>query len=299
MKILSTPVSQFENIQDFPFVPNFCEVEKGLNMHFVDEGKGPIVLLLHGEPSWSYLYRKMIPILVAAGYRVIAPDLIGFGKSDKPINKEAYSFKSHLSWLQTLLSKLQLKDIHLFCQDWGGLLGLRTVGDDENLFSSITVSNTFLPLTGIPANEAFKKWRHFSQVSPEFSAAAVLQMGTVSELSKEVLAAYDAPFPTEEYKAGARIFPTLVPFDGEDPYNEIPNCDKAWKVLEKWEKPFLTLFGDSDPIMRGGDMFFQMKVPGAKGQAHAIIKDGGHFIQEEKGEELAGHLLAFLRSQNV
>lgn len=296
MNILNTPESQFKNLRDYPFKPNYCEVQTGLNMHYLDEGSGPVVLLLHGEPSWSYLYRKMIPILVGAGFRVIAPDLIGFGKSGKPDKQEDYSYKKHLDWLKELLFKLELNNINLFCQDWGGLLGLRIVGEDESLFSTITVSNTFLPRTGIPANEAFKKWRHFSQVSPHFSCGGVVQMATVSDLPDEVIAAYEAPFPDDTYKAAARVFPTLVPFDGEDPYSEIPNCDKAWKALENWNKPFLTLFGDSDPIMKGGDLFFQMKVPGAKGQAHQIIKDGGHFIQEEKGEELARLMVDFIET---
>ena len=296
MNILTTPESRFKDLRDYPFKPNYHEVDTGLNMHYLDEGRGSVVLLLHGEPSWSYLYRKMIPVLVNAGFRVIAPDLIGFGKSGKPDKQEDYSYKKHLDWLKALLFKLGLKNINLFCQDWGGLLGLRIVGDDESLFSTITVSNTFLPRTGIPANEAFKKWRHFSQTSPRFSCGRVVQMATVSNLPDEVIAAYEAPFPDDTYKAAARVFPTLVPFDGEDPDYEIHNCDKAWKTLENWNKPFLTLFGDSDPIMKDGDVFFQMKVPGAQGQAHQIIKDGGHFIQEEKGEELARLMVDFIET---
>ncbi|MGB5818128.1 MAG: haloalkane dehalogenase [Saonia sp.] len=296
MNILTTPDSRFEGLTDYPFVPNYCEVQPGLRMHFVDEGSGPVILLLHGEPSWSYLYRKMIPILVDAGFRTIAPDLIGFGKSDKPDNQEDYSYQKHVDWLKTLLSKLELKSIHLFCQDWGGLTGLRIAAEEESLFNSIVVSNTFLPRTGVYANEAFKKWRYFSQNTPHFSSGGVLQLGTVSNLSDEVIAAYDAPFPDDSYKAGARVFPKLVPFDGEDPYNAIPACDAAWEILEKWEKPFLTLFGDSDPIMKGGDLFFQAKVPGAKGQAHQIIKDAGHFIQEEKGAELSHLIIGFIRA---
>ncbi|WP_411031615.1 haloalkane dehalogenase [Spongiimicrobium sp. 3-5] len=296
MNILTTPPSNFEGLMDYPFEPNYCEVAPELKMHYVDEGAGPLILLLHGEPSWSYLYRKMIPILTKAGFRTIAPDLIGFGKSDKPDQPEDYSFKKHLEWLSALISKLQLTDIHLFCQDWGGLTGLRIVGEQQHLFASITASNTMLPRTGIYANEAFKQWRDFSQKTPHFSAGRILQLGTFSTLSDEVMAAYDAPFPDDSYKAGARVFPKLVPFDGEDPYNEIPNCDAAWKVLEAFNKPFLTLFGDSDPIMKGAERFFQKVVPGAKEQNHQIIKDAGHFIQEEKGEELAAALVKFINS---
>lgn len=295
MKILKTPESRFKDLKEYPFVPKYCKVAPDLEMHYVDEGSGPIVLLLHGEPSWSYLYRKMIPILVDHGFRAIAPDLIGFGKSDKPVSQEDYSYENHLKWLKGFLTKLELNELHLFCQDWGGLLGLRIATEMESHFETITVSNTFLPRTGIFANEAFLKWRHFSQSSPDFDTGKVLQMATVATLSDEVIEAYNAPFPDDSYKAGARVFPMLVPFDGEDPFNAIPVCDAAWKVLERWEKPFLTLFGDSDPIMKGGDLFFQAKVPGAKGQPHQIIKDGGHFIQEEKGEELAKILVDFLK----
>ncbi len=296
MHVLRTPDACFENLKDYPFTPNYCNVQPNLRMHYIDEGQGPTVLLLHGEPSWSYLYRKMIPILTAAGFRVIAPDLIGFGKSDKPSNTEDYTFKRHQEWLTSLLKTLELSEIHMFCQDWGGLLGLRIAATNEALFNTVTVSNTFLPRTGMSANAAFKKWRDFSQHTPHFSAGGVLQMATVSSLDDEVVNAYEAPFPDDSYKAGARIFPVLVPFDGDDPFEELPSCDAAWKVWEQWKKPLLTLFADSDPIMRGGDLFFQRVVPGAKGQPHKIITAAGHFIQEDKGEELANIMVEFITS---
>ncbi len=295
MKIQKTPASRFEWLNDYPFRANYSAVDEELQMHYVDEGEGPVVLLLHGEPSWSYLYRKMIPILVTEGFRVVAPDLIGFGKSDKPVDRQAYSFERHVAWLKNLVTNLELYEINLFCQDWGGLAGLRLAAENEKLFSSIVASNTFVPRSGVRANDAFLKWRHFSQTAPEFNAGSVLQMGTVSRLSKEIMAAYDAPFPDDSYMAGARIFPKLVPFDGDDEANALPACDATWRVLEKWGKPFLTLFGDSDPIMRGADTFFQSKVPGAKGQPHQIIQEAGHFIQEEKGDELAHLLVNFLK----
>ncbi|MFD0862414.1 haloalkane dehalogenase [Sungkyunkwania multivorans] len=295
MKILKTPASRFENLPDYPFQSNFCEMAEGLRMHYLDEGDGPIVLLLHGEPSWSFLYRKMIPIFKDAGFRVIAPDLIGFGKSDKPSETSDYSFQNHIDWLKQLIFKLGLKDINLFCQDWGGLTGLRIAAEEAQLFSRIVVSNTFLPMSGLKANEAFRNWRDFSQKVPEFPVSTILQKATVSELSKEILAAYDAPFPDETFKSGARIFPALVPFEGEDPHNALPACDAAWEVLKKWTKPLLTLFGDSDPIMKGGDKYFQLAVPGAKGQEHREIKGGGHFIQEDAGEELAKLMIAFIQ----
>ncbi len=296
MKILTTSENRFSDLEDYPFKAHFCEVGQGLKTHYVKEGNGPTVLLLHGEPSWSYLYRKMIPILVEKGYQVIAPDLIGFGKSDKLGAPQEYSYAKHVAWLMQLVTTLKLTDIHLFCQDWGGLCGLRLAAENQELFATITASNTFVPRTGIKANEAFLKWRHFSQTTPNFHAGGVLQMGTVSELSEKVIAAYDAPFPDDTYKAGARVFPKLVPFDGEDFDNALPACDATWAVLEKWEKPFLTLFGDSDPLMKGGDLYFQAKVPGALGMPHRTIEKAGHFIQEDKGEELAEHLAAFLKA---
>ncbi len=298
MKIVNTPDSYFEDLKDYPFEPNYYEVQLGLRMHYIDEGEGPIVLLLHGEPSWSYLYRKMIPVLVENGFRCIAPDLIGFGKSSKIVGKEHYSFQLHLNWLQSLLKKLSLSSINLFCQDWGGLLGLRTVADFPDWFKTVAISNTFLPKSGINASPAFLRWREFSQNASSFDCAGVLQMGTVSILNGESLKAYNAPFPDDTFKDAAKIFPALVPFDGEDPENEIPNCDKAWSVLEKWEKPFITLFGDSDDIMKDGDLFFQSKVPGAKGQPHKLIENAGHFIQEDKGEVLAMLLSDFVKNNN-
>lgn len=298
MKIINTPDSYFENLKDYPFAANYHEVQEGLRMHYVDEGEGQTILLLHGEPSWSYLYRKMIPILVGNGFRCIAPDLVGFGKSSKIVGKEHYTFKSHLGWLTSLLEHLNLMDVHLFCQDWGGLLGLRSVVNNPDMFSTITVSNTFLPHSGIKATAAFIQWRNFSQNSPFFDCAGVLQMGTVSTLNGDILKAYNAPFPDDSYKDGAKTFPALVPFDDEDAHNEIPNCDAAWKVLSTWDKPFLTLFGDSDDIMKNGDLFFQSRVPGAKGQSHKLIENAGHFIQEDKGEELAALLSDFIKSNN-
>ena len=292
--IKRTPESRFEDLKDYPFQSRYREVQEGLNMHYLDEGPkdGPCVLLLHGEPSWSYLYRKMIPELTGRGYRCIAPDLIGFGKSDKPLRQEDYSYQAHFNWLSTLLAKLQLKDIILFCQDWGGLLGLRIVADQPELFSMVIASNTFLPTGEFAANESFLKWRAFSQSSPKFDIGKVIDMGTVQDLSPEVISAYNAPFPSEEFKAGARVFPMLVPIEKDDPQAEANRA--AWKVLAQWKKPFLTVFGTGDPIMRGVEKIFQKLVPGTQGQEHKLL-DAGHFIQEEKGEELAEIIDAFYR----
>jgi haloalkane dehalogenase len=294
MKVIKTPQERFNTLPEYPFSPNYLEVEEGLNMHYLDEGdvKAPIVLLLHGEPSWSYLYRKMISVLVNNGFRAIAPDLIGFGKSDKITEKSAYSYATHLNWLRTFIEKLDLTEITLFCQDWGGLLGLRLITELEDRFSLVVASNTGLPTGNIPMPESFQKWKEFSQNSPKFDIGRVIQAGTLQELSDEVVAAYNAPFPSEEYKAGARMFPTLVPASPDDP--ESNNNRLAWKKLMQWKKPFLTIFGDGDDIMRGADKALQKFIPGTKGQKHTMLH-AGHFIQEEKGEELATLITQFYK----
>jgi haloalkane dehalogenase len=265
-------------------------------MHYLDEGPktGQIVLLLHGEPSWSYLYRKMIPGLVAAGHRVIVPDLIGFGKSDKPTKMTDYSYQRHVDWMKLFISKMELKDITLFCQDWGGLIGLRILAEEMHLFKRVVAANTILPTGDVPPNQAFLDWQKFSQESPVFDIGTVLQIATVSNLPDDVIAAYNAPFPDDSYKAGARIFPTLVPTRPDDPASE-PNR-KAWQNLMTCELPFLTTFSDSDPIMKGLDKFLQSVIPGAKNQEHTTIIGGGHFLQEDKGEELAEVVNQFIEA---
>ncbi len=292
IEAIKTPESRFENLPDYPFKSNYLKAEEGISMHYVDEGdmNDPVVLMLHGEPSWSYLYRKMIPILVDNGFRAVAPDLIGFGKSDKPVNRTDYSYQKHIDWLTTFIEQLNLRNIILFCQDWGGLTGLRLVTLMEDRFSMVIASNTWLPVGNIPMPESFLQWREYSQHSPGFNIGKVLNMGTLQELSEEVIAAYNAPFPSEEYKAGARMFPTLVPIEPDDP--ESLKNRKAWEILGKWEKPFLTIFGEGDDIMIGAEKFFQQMIPGAKGQKHALL-NAGHFIQEEKGEELAELIVQF------
>lgn len=296
MNILKTPESQFENLQDFPFKANYVEVGNGLAMHYVDEGENTdeTVLMLHGEPSWSYLYRKMIPIVVNAGYRVVAPDLIGFGKSDKPSEQDDYSYQKHMDWMTAFVKNVDLQNITLVCQDWGGLLGLRLAAENQERFKRITASNTFLPTGKGKPSEAFLKWQTYSKTSPKFNIGNIVNGGCVSTLSDEVIAAYDAPFPDDSYKAGARIFPSLVPTTEDDP--AIPANLEAWKVLTQWEKPFLTAFSDSDPITKGGDAYFQKVVPGTKGQNHFTIKNGGHFVQEDKGEEWAEAIVEFIKN---
>ncbi len=240
---------------------------------------------MHGEPSWAYLYRKMIPVLTAAGHRVVAPDLVGFGRSDKPTERDDYTYQRHVDWMTSWLKAVDLEDATLVCQDWGALIGLRLVAENPDRFDRIVVANGFLPTGDAPAGEAFLNWREYSQNTPEFHVGGIIKGGCRTPLSEEVIAAYNAPFPDDSYKAGARKFPVLVPISPDDPAAG-PNKE-AWKVLEKWEKPTLTAFSDQDPITRGGDRAFQSRVPGTKGQPHTTIEGGGHFLQEDKGEELA------------
>ena len=298
MNILRTPEAAFENLQDFPFNENYHTLSSGLRVHYLDEGnvKNPIVLLLHGEPSWSYLYRTMIPTLVANGMRVIAPDLVGFGKSDKPSEQSDYTYAKHIDWMQELLDLLELQNIHMFIQDWGGLIGLRLLTANPDNFASVVAANTMLPTGSVTPPQAFLDWQNFAANSPKFDVATVIQMATTTQLSKEVMEAYNAPFPTDEYKAGARVFPALVPTTEDDP--ESDNNKKAWGVLTQWQKPFLTLFSDQDPITKGGDQVFQKLVPGTQSQKHHTIS-GGHFLQEDAGPEITAHMVDFYKKNDL
>ena len=294
MEILRTPDTQFENLPNYPFQPNYIDLD-GLRMHYVDEGSNDneVVLMLHGEPDWSFLYRKMIPIVAEAGYRVIAPDLIGFGKSDKPANMADYSYQSHMDWITSFIKKLDLKNITLVCQDWGGLLGLRLAAEQADRFKRIAAANTFLPTGDFPMPDAFKQWQEYSQKVPVFEVGKIVSKGCVHPLSEEIIAAYDAPFPEEKYKSAARIFPKLVPTSPDNPASAANRA--AWQVLMKWEKPFITNFSDSDPITGGGDKLLQKMIPGTKGQNHETIIGAGHFLQEDKGEEWAKRIVAFIQ----
>jgi len=290
---LRTPDTRFRDLPDYSFAPHYATVG-GVRIHYVDEGPpdtSPVVLM-HGEPSWSYLYRHMIPILAEAGHRIVAPDLVGFGKSDKPAERSAHTYQRHVDWMRALLiDELDLQHMTLFGQDWGGLIGLRLVAEHPDRFARVVAANTALP-TGEGANEAFAQWRTFSQEVPAFPVGRILQQATATDLPPEVLAAYEAPFPEERYKAGARKLPALVPTSLDDPAVQANRA--AWKVLSSWEKPFLTLFSDHDPITAGGEKVFQRRVPGASDQPHQIITDVGHFLQEDKGEELAQLVNTFI-----
>lgn len=300
MRLLRTPDERFRDLPGWPFAPRYAEVPSGdggrLRVHYVDEGPrgAPAVLLLHGEPSWGYLYRKMIPLLVRAGLRAVAPDLVGFGRSDKPAERSDYTYQRHVDWMGAFLREGDLRDLTLFAQDWGGLVGLRLVAEEPDRFARVVAANTFLPTGDQPAGEAFERWRRFSQEVPVFPAGAILQAATATELPPGVVAAYDAPFPDEAYKAGARQFPLLVPTRPDDPAAE-PNR-RAWGALARFERPFLTAFSDGDPITRGFERAFQERVPGARGREHPTIRGAGHFLQEDRGEELAELVAGFVRT---
>ncbi len=298
MKVLRTPDEQFEKLPGYDFPPNYLmtdDFEGGqLRVHYLDEGPkhAAPILLMHGEPSWSYLYRKMIPVLVDAGHRVIAPDLVGFGRSDKPDNREDYTYRRHIGWMQSVIDQLELSNITLVCQDWGGLIGLRLVTANTARFARVVAANTMLPTGDHNPGEAFESWKKFSQEVPEFNSGGIIKGATTTDLPQAVIDAYNAPYPEERYKEGARQFPTLVPVSTDNPETEA-NRD-AWKILSAWKKPFLTAFSDSDPITAGGDQLMQKLIPGCQGQAHTIIKNGGHFLQEDQGEALANTVNLFI-----
>lgn len=295
MEILRTPDDRFANLPGYEFAPHYVELGD-LRMHYLDEGPrdGALVLCLHGEPSWSYLYRTMVPTLVAAGLRVVAPDLVGFGRSDKPSERAAYTYARHVDWMASFVDRLDLRSVTLFCQDWGGLIGLRLVAEAGDRFARVVASNTFLPTGDQPTPPAFAAWQSFSQNVPEFPIGNIVARGCARPVEAAVIAAYDAPFPDERYKAGARQFPMLVPTRPDDPASA-PNR-AALERLRTFTKPFLTAFGDSDPITRGADRLLQTMIPGATGQPHVTIAKGGHFVQEDAGPELAAIVAAFVRS---
>ena len=290
MKVLRTPDERFENLPDFPFEPHYLNIEDqdlgGLRVHYLDEGPGdaPTILCLHGEPSWSFLYRKMIPVFTAAGYRVVAPDLPGFGRSDKPADRNDYSYSKHVQWMRDWLEAAELKNITLLGQDWGGLIGLRLLAENPELFSRFSLSNTGLPTGDQGVSEAFERWRQFSQNDPEFDCGIIVNQFGRGSLSEDEIAAYRAPFPSNDYKEGARQFPILVPTSPDDPASE--ENRRAWSILMNWEKPALMCFSDNDPITNGADRPFLKLVPGTRNQPHITLK-GSHFIQEEDGETWA------------
>jgi haloalkane dehalogenase len=296
MQVLRTPDDRFQGLADWTFAPHYLQIKDAdgteLRLHYVDEGPrdGPVVLLMHGEPSWAYLYRKIIPALVGKGRRVIAPDLIGFGRSDKPAARADYTYERHVAWMSDWLKALDLKDITLFCQDWGGLIGLRLVAAFPERFAGVIVGNTGLPV-GAGFSEGFNAWLSFSQSVPQMPIGVIVNGGCARDLGPAEIAAYDAPFPDESYKEGARQFPLLVPVTPH--HASVTENLAAWTVLEAFDKPFLTAFSDGDAVTKGGDAVFQQRVPGAKGQPHVTLH-GGHFLQEDSPAEIAGLIDAMI-----
>lgn len=298
MKVLRTPEAAFEGVTDYPFSPHYLDVTDALlganlRVHYIDEGPrdAPVVLMMHGEPSWSYLYRKMVAPVVAAGFRVVAPDLIGFGKSDKPAAQSDYSYARHVAWMRSWVEQLDLQNVTLACQDWGSLVGLRLVAEMPDRFAGVALSNGGLPEGG-DAPRAFAIWRAFSKWSPVFPIGKIVSAGTKRGLSLDEIAAYDAPFPNSSFKAGARIFPSFVPFENNV---AVPDQKRAWQVFDTWEKPFLCCFSDQDRITRGGESRFIGRVPGTSGQNHRSLH-GGHFIQEDDPEGFVACILEVARA---
>ena len=303
MEILRTPDDRFADLPDWPHDPVYTVVpadasgEQTLRIHHADvsadDWSGETVLCMHGEPSWGFLYRKMIPVLTGAGHRVVVPDLVGFGRSDKPAELSDYTYERHVTWMSHWLVANDLTNLTLVCQDWGGLIGLRLATAFPDRFSRIVIANTGLPTGDPPPNEAFLAWRNFSQTTPVFATSTIIQGGCATKpLAPEVLAAYDAPYPDESFKAGARIFPTLVPASLDDPSSSANLA--AWKVLETWSKPFSCAFSDKDPVTRNGEWAFRRVVPGAQDSLHTTIEGAAHFLQEDRGPELASFVNAVI-----
>ncbi len=299
MELLRTPDDRFGDLPGYPFDPHYVDVrgdtDVDIRVHYVDEGPRDAtetVLLLHGEPTWSYLYRKMIPVLADAGHRVVAPDLVGFGRSDKPADRTDHTYARHVAWMSEALDAIGLDGLTVFGQDWGALTGLRLVADNPERFRRVVIGNGGLPTGDQRMSEAFLSWQKFSQETPEFPVGGIINGGCTSDLAPEVVAAYDAPFPDESYKEAARQMPALVPTSPDDPAADANR--RAWEVLEAFDKPFLTAFSDSDPVTAGADRPFRERVPGAKGVDHTTIEGAGHFLQEDQGEDLARVIANFI-----
>ncbi len=297
MPVIRTPDERFSKLSDFPFTPRYVDIN-GVRVHYVDEGKGETILCLHGEPSWLFLYRKMIASM-STQHRVVAMDFIGFGRSDKFTEREAYTFQMHRDTLMGFVKAINLEQITVVVQDWGGLIGLAVVAHMPERFARLVIMNTGLPTGKGKPSEAFLAWRNFVESHPDLEIGQSMLRGMAhpEKIAKEVIAAYEAPFPDVTYKAGAAMWPLLVPVSPEDP--AAAEMRHAREVLSRCDKPALVMFSDEDPITGGGDKFFRSLIPTAKDQPEIIIKDAGHFLQEEKGEEISQHILDFMRRTPV
>lgn len=296
METLRTPDDRFTDLPGFRYEPTYVQTSDGLRVALIDEGPrdGQVLLLMHGEPTWSFLYRKMIGPLVEAGFRVVAPDLVGFGRSDKPAQENDYTYARHVEWMRSaLFDELDLTDVVLFCQDWGGLIGLRLVGEHPERFRAVCASNTGMPDGSVRMGDDWQQFAAFVEKTPDLPIGFLVTSGCLHGLPDEVAAAYDAPFPDATYKAGARTFPSLIPQTDDDP--AVPAQRAAWATLRAFDKPFLCAFADSDPITKGGDSYLLQHIPGAKGQPHTTIEGASHFVQEDRGEQLADVLAQWVR----
>lgn len=290
MTVLRTPDERFDNLPDYDFSANYVTVQDSalgdMRMHYLDEGDPShrTVVLLHGEPTWSYMFRRTVPVLVAAGFRVIAPDLIGFGKSDKPSTQGAYTYESHVRWLKDFVEQLQIQDAAVVGHDWGGLLGLRLVTEVDQFAAGYVATNHGYPTGDMPANDALRAWQETALTAVDFDVAAIVNRACTTELSDGELRAYDAPYPDDSYKAGARVFPSLIPVTPDDPSTNAVRASRA--VLEGSSLPFLTVYGEQDPIAGGADAMFQGLTPGAGGQPHVRLVEAGHNMPEDSPETL-------------
>jgi len=296
VEVLKNDPSDFEGLKDWEYKENFytLKTEYGdMNIHYIDEGSSSenTVLLLHGEPDWGYIYRKFIDPLVAAGARVVVPDLPGFGKSDKLSERSSYTYEKYVNWMETWMKDLELNNITLFGQDWGGLIGLRLVAENEDMFKNVVISNTALPTGDISAGKAFEDWKNYAQTVDNFHAGGIIKGGTVKGLDQYVIDAYNAPFPDDSYKEAARQFPMLVPVTPDNPSSQ--KNREAWEMLKNWNKPFLCVFSEQDQIFNGVDKAFTKLIPGCQNQPHKTIQ-GGHFIQEDNPEECIEAILHVL-----
>lgn len=297
VRVYKTSPDRFLNLKDYPFQPHFLDV-KGLQMHYADEGPPDSrpLMLLHGVPSWSYIYRNMIPEIAASGTRVVIPDLIGFGKSDKPKGTKYHTYKSHINWIKNFIESLHLKDLILFGHDWGSLIGLRLAAESPGLFTGIIICNGMLPTGEQKMHRSFNIWKLVSHYFPSIPVDMVISAGMTGRLGKEERRAYNAPFPSAMYKDGIRAMPRRVPVTADDP--ESVSNRRAWEELKNWRKPFLTIFSDNDPVTMGGDKYLQARIPGCTGQDHRILQ-GGHFIQEEKSDELTSIIIKFIKNLDI
>ena len=296
MDALRTPDDRFAGLPDFDYPPRYADVD-GLRLAYVQAGPpdGEPVLLLHGEPSWSFLYRKVLAVLAAAGLRAIAADLIGFGRSDKPAAIGDHSYARHVEWIRAFaLDELDLRGLTLVGQDWGGLIGLRLVAEHQDRFARVVAANTGLPTGDQPMPEVWLRFRDVVAAAPELSASRLVQSGCQTTLPAGVLAAYDAPFPDQSYLAGVRAMPGLVPTSPDDPAT--PANRAAWQQLAQWRKPFLVAFSDRDPITGAMAPILQQTVPGAAGLEHPVLAGAGHFLQEDAGQRLGSVVTDFIRA---